>query len=274
VATGIRSNAQKVHCGLRAEAGESAMSNLFQRFSLAVPLALSIGVPYVLTSESTESMRGTVGSWFAAAPIQGASAEGSAEEIVDPDVRRLLSLSEQQLTRQAPAAARVTPVANLEGVLRFDITPQWIMDNWPHVATTRNEGGLDGLRVPLVTGTRPTDVAGSLTYYFDKQRVVQRIALDGVAGDDRQFVAIVTRAFQLQPEPQAGVGIFVSKWNGEATSALWIRRLSVVSVDNPFQKFEFSLELNRPNHHFGLSPMFRARLQNAQASVENAPSIR
>ncbi|MHB8970982.1 MAG: DUF6690 family protein [Pirellulaceae bacterium] len=246
------------------------MSKLFQRFSLAVPLALSIGVPYMLTSESTESMRGTVGSWFASAPSPGKSAQG----IVDPEVSRLLSLSEQQLTQPAPAAARVTPVANLEGVLRFDITPQWIMDNWPRVATTRNEGGLDGLRVPLITGTRPEDVAGSLTYYFDKQRVVQRIALDGVAGDDRNLVTLVTRSFQLQPEPQAGVGIFVSKWNGEATSALWIRRLPVVSVDNPFQKFEFSLELNRPNHYFGLSPMFRARLQNAQASAETAPRIR
>ncbi len=41
------------------------MTNLFQRFSLAIPLALAIGVPYLLTSESTESMRGTVGSWFA-----------------------------------------------------------------------------------------------------------------------------------------------------------------------------------------------------------------
>ncbi|MHB0955969.1 MAG: DUF6690 family protein [Pirellulaceae bacterium] len=236
------------------------MSNLFRRFSLSVPLALSIGVPYLLTSESTESLRGTVGSWFTTAPRPSDSVEG----IADPDVGRLLSLSEQPLAHSAPATARVTPVANLAGVLRFDITPQWIMDNWPHIATTRSEGGLDGLRVPLITGIRPEDVVGSLTYYFDKQRIVQRVALDGVTGDDRQLVAVVTQTFQLQPDPQAGVGIFVSKWNGEATSALWIRRLPVVSADNPFQKFEFSLELNRPNHYFGLSPLLRARLQNAQ----------
>ena len=246
------------------------MSSTLRRVSLAVPLALSLGVPYVLMSESTESLRGSVQSLVSSSPSAGETVQG----ITDPEVGRLLSLSEKQLAQPAAAPARLAPVAKLEGVLRFDITPQWVMDNWPNVATTRNEGGLDGLRVPLITGTRPEDVAGSLTYYFDNQRVVQRIALDGVTGDERQLVASVTRAFQLQPEPQAGVGIYVSKWNGEPTSAMWIRRLPVVSVDNPFQKFEFSLELNRPNHYFGLSPMFRARLQNAQANSAISPTLR
>ena len=102
--------------------------------------------------------------------------------ITDPDVGRALALSDRRRTEQAPRSATATPVATLEGVLRFDITPRWVMDNWPHVSTTRTDGELDGLRVPLITGTRPQDVAGSLTYYFDKQRVVQRIALDGSRG--------------------------------------------------------------------------------------------
>ena len=258
-------------CAALRNAGGSDMKNLFQRFSLAVPLALAIGVPYLLTSESTESMRGTVGSWFASdqddvTPVAG---------ITDPEVGRALALSDRSTAaEQAPRPVTATPVATLEGVLRFDITPRWIMDNWPHVSTTRTDGELDGLRVPLITGTRPQDVAGSLTYYFDKQRVVQRVALDGVVGDDRHLVSVVTRVFHLEPEPQAGVGVFVSKWNGEATSALWIRRLPVVSADNPYQKFEFALELNRPSHYFGLSPLFRSRLQNAQANSLSSPEVR
>jgi hypothetical protein len=246
------------------------MTNLFRRFSLAIPLALAIGVPYLLTSESTEPMRGTVGSWFAGGKDDVPPVEG----ITDPDVGRALALSDRETAQKASRSAKVTPVATLEGVLRFDITPRWVMDNWPHVSTTRTDGELDGLRVPLITGTRPQDIAGSLTYYFDRQRVVQRIALDGVVGDDRYLVSVATRVFQLQPEPQAGVGIFVSKWNGEATSALWIRRLPVVSAENPYQKFEFALELNRPNHYFGLSPLFRSRLQNSQASSQPSPAVR
>lgn len=246
------------------------MINLFQRFSLAIPLALAIGVPYLLTSESTESMRGTIGAWFAAGPAEVTPVAG----IQDPQVGRALALSERSTMGLPPLTATVTPVATLEGVLRFDITPRWVMDNWPHVSTTRADGDLDGLRVPLITGTNPQDVAGSLTYYFDRQRVVQRVALDGVVGDERHLVSVVTRVFHLEADLQAGAGIYVSKWNGEATSALWIRRAPVVSADNPYQKFEFALELNRPSHYFGLSPLFRARLQHAQASVRASADVR
>ncbi len=247
------------------------MKGLFQRFSLAIPLALAIGVPYLLTSESTESVRGTIGAW-----LSGGQRDDVAPEpgITDPAVGRALALSDLSTSSAPLRSATSTPVATLEGVLRFDITPRWVMDNWPRVSTTRSEGDLDGLRVPLITGTRPQDVAGSLTYYFDEQRVVQRIALDGVVGDERHLVSVVTRVFHLQPEPLAGVGVFVSKWNGTTTSALWIRRLPVVAVENPYQKFEFAMELNRPNHYFGLSPLFRARLENSQAGVELSPSLR
>ena len=31
-----------------------------------------------------------------------------------------------------------------------------------------------------------------------------------------------------------------------------------MSADNPLRQFEFALELNRPNHYFGLSAEFRA----------------
>ena len=113
------------------------MPNILQRFSLAVPLALAVGVPFVLTSESTESLRGSVGSMFTSEVPPGAAATG----ITDPEVSRLLSLSEQQLSTPVAGTGRPTPVATLEGALRFDITPRWIMDNWPHVSTTRKEGG-------------------------------------------------------------------------------------------------------------------------------------
>jgi hypothetical protein len=246
------------------------MSNVFQRFSLAIPLALAVGVPYVLTSESTESVRGTVGSWFTGSADEVTPVEG----ITDPEVGRTLALTQRSTAVKPQQPATATPRVTLEGVLRFDITPRWVMENWPQVSTTRAEDQLDGLRVPLVTGTQPQDVAGSLTYYFDKQRVVQRIALDGVVGDDRHLVTVVTRTFHLEPEPQAGVGVFVTKWNGQATSALWIRRAPVVSVNNPYSKFEFAMELNRPNHYFGLSPLFRARLENAQANMDVSSTMR
>ncbi len=246
------------------------MANAFQRLSLAVPLALAIGVPFLLTSESTEPLRGSFTSLWSGDQAAAPAIEG----IDDPRVQRALALCEQGVQWQPSTPATTTPVANLEGILRFDITPRWVLDNWPQVATTRADNDLDGLRVPMISGTRPHDVAGSLTYYFDKQHVVQRIALDGIVGDDRNLVSIVTRLYQLQPEPQVDARVFVSKWNGRPTSALWIHRLPVVSADSPYQKFEFALELNRPNHYFGLSPLFRARLEGAQAREPGAATTR
>ena len=48
------------------------------------------------------------------------------------------------------------------------------MRRWPRV-TTVPQFALAGLRVPLVTGTQIDDLAGSLTYYFDRTDQVQRI---------------------------------------------------------------------------------------------------
>lgn len=246
------------------------MAQIFQRFSLALPLALAIGVPFLLTSESTEPLRGTVSAWWS----QDDSPLPTVEGIADPRVQQTLALSEKGVQWRPSQPATTTPVANLEGILRFDVTPRWVMDNWPHVTTTRADDGFDGLRVPLITGTRPHDVAGSLTYYFDQQQVVQRIALDGFVGDDRHLVSVVTRLFQLQAEPHLDASVFLSKWNGQPTSALWVRRLPVVGADSPYQNFEFALELNRPNHHFSLSPLFRARLEHAQARGPEAAATR
>lgn len=247
------------------------MAQALRRFSLALPLGLAIGVPFLLTSESTEPLRGTVGSWWA----RDAAPAPVDDGIADPRVQQVLALSDSRVQWQPPApTTTTTPVANLEGILRFDISPRWILDNWPQVATTRADDDLEGLRVPLITGTRPHDVAGSLTYYFDAQQVVQRIAVDGIVGDERHLVAVVTRLFQLQPEPHLDARVFLSTWNGRPTSALWIRRLPVVSADSPYQKFEFALELNRPNHYFSLSPLFRARLEHAQARGLDAAATR
>ena len=246
------------------------MVALFRRFSLVLPLALAVALPYLLTSDSTKAFRDSARGWFAA----GKGGASPVEGITDPEVGRLLSATQQYGGPSSPQTASIAPVTALEGVLRFDILPRWVMETWPHVSATGTDGQLDGLRVPLVTGTRPHDVVGSLTYYFDKNQQVQRISLDGVVGDDRYLVSVVTRVFQLQPEQLGGIGLYLSKWNGKPTSALLIRRLPVISAENPLQKLEIALELNRPRNYFGLSPEFQARLGQTLASPIPSTSMR
>ena len=165
-------------------------------------------------------------------------------------------------------------VVDLRDVLRFDLSPRWIMERWPRVSSVPSDGQFDGLRVPLVTGTGAHDLAGSLTYYFDKSQQMQRLMFHGYTGDDRPLVSLITQYYQLQPEPAVGAGVFVSRWNRKPISALWIRRMPVVNASNQHQKFEVILELNRPNHYVGLSPQFENMLRQANARHATGTGLR
>ena len=88
---------------------------------------------------------------------------------------------------------------SLAEVLRFDVSPRWVTDRWPRVSTVHVQPDLEGLRVPLVTGTMASDLLGSLTYYFDRQQRVRRITLHGHTGDERMLVTLRDR---LTPQRQ------------------------------------------------------------------------
>jgi hypothetical protein len=240
------------------------MIALIRRFHLLVLLGLAFIVPYATMGESTKSIRERIGMLWAAREAEPDPIDG----IHDPVVNRLLSAQQNwALPEASGGGTHLTPTVSLQGILRFDATPRWILDSWPHVSTCRIDGPLDGLRVPVMTGTGPQAVVGSLTYYFDAQQQLQRIAMDGTMGDEREMVAMVTRLFELKPEPKAGVGIYVSRWNGKPISALWIRRMPVVHAHAGTQQYEFSLELNRPSNYHGLSARLQQRIQHAHASL-------
>ena len=240
------------------------MKDYVRRNHLLILLVLSAAVPYALTAESTEPIRNKIRAAF----VSRADEVDSIEGIDDPEVGRLLAMQQQLSNSQQleKDAANLTPTVSLEGVLRFDVSPRWVIEQWPHVSTTRAEGPLDGLRVPVITGTTPQDLAGSLTYYFDERQQVQRISMEGIIGDDRRLVSVVTHRFQLKPEPTPGVGLYVLRWNGKPISALWLRRMPVVDRQGAGPRHEFAVELNRPDNYHGLSPRLDHLLQNAHAS--------
>jgi hypothetical protein len=158
------------------------------------------------------------------------------------------------------------PVRALNEVIRFDIPPSWVTSRWPRVTTTLSDTGLEGLRVPMVTGTQVDDLAGSLTYYFDHQHRVQRLTFEGFTGDDRRLVALITQDFGLQPAPTLHAGMYATWWNGVPTSVLRVARAPVVTVASPHAQLQVFLELNRPGMHYGLSPAAHEILQKDRAS--------
>ncbi len=147
-----------------------------------------------------------------------------------------------------------TPILSLAEVLRFDITPIWVMNRFPRTSTVLADMQLDGLRVPLVTGTAPTDLAGTLTYYFDHYKRLQRVTLHGVTGEPSRFVVELQTRYQLQQEPSLGGGLYLLKWNGQPASVLHLAPAPVIYGDAPYSRFNVFLELNQAGLAYGLSP--------------------
>jgi len=145
------------------------------------------------------------------------------------------------------------PVSDLREVLRFDISPQWVTERFSRVTTVLAELQLDGLRVPMVTGTGPDDLAGSISYYFDQTSRLQRVMLHGFTGDPNSVVETMTQHYGLQREPALEAGVYARRWNGMPVHFLRITRAPVVYSDAVHHKFTVFLELNQPDLRYGIS---------------------
>src|SRR5690606_11819068 len=94
---------------------------------------------------------------------------------------------------QSPAPLEGIPTYSLVEVLRMDITQDWVYQRWARKSVGLGDPDLFGIRVPLVTGTKMHDLAGSLTYYFNRAGQVDRLSFRGRTGDTRQLVDLITR---------------------------------------------------------------------------------
>lgn len=146
------------------------------------------------------------------------------------------------------------PVQDVREVLRFDISPEWVTSRFSRVGTVLADLSLEGLRVPVVTGTNAYDVAGTLTYYFDQKRKVQRVTVHGFTGDPRRLIDAMTTHYGLSHEPTLEAGVFTRRWNGHPVHFLRLSRAPVMHSDAVHQKFTVFLELNQPDLAYGISP--------------------
>src|SRR5262249_15052442 len=155
---------------------------MFTRPMLFIGVLLAaIVVPYVVLDEQLgQSVRG---GWNR---LLG-KAEEEKEALLD-------RFSE---TGYSPVAMPANgPVVTIEQAFRFDLTPQWVSNHWPRVSTVLGEPEQLGMRVALVSGTQPDDVAGSLTYYFDPHHQLQRITFDGLTRDPRRILAATVTPYK------------------------------------------------------------------------------
>jgi hypothetical protein len=223
-------------------------------------LAASVGVPYVAsnTMEWTQQLRS--GPAPVTAPATAPPAEAAATQpaaTATPPVA--LPAAAPPLTfppPQGPGANLFPTAAPLEGmpthsiadVLRFDVSRDWVYQQWPRKSTALAELDLYGVRVPLVTGTQLHDLAGSLTYYFGLDGRVKRLTFTGRTGDTTQLAAIAHQRFGLQAlaTPIAGEQLLQYRNGDDVISELRTRPAPVLWASTPHDSFAVELVLQDP----------------------------
>ena len=167
------------------------------------------------------------------------------------------------VAQQAGMEFTNAPVADFREVLRFDITPAWVPLHFSRVSTVLADTHLDGLRVPFVSGTQSTDVAGSLTYYFDPQQSLRRIQLLGTTGDPTVLVNLMLQYYHLQAEQSLGSHLYTSRWNNRVTSLMQLTPAPVIYSQDTHARYQIFLELNQPMADYAITPEAEQLLRSA-----------
>lgn len=143
-------------------------------------------------------------------------------------------------------AGPVLPPVSLEEALRLDISPVWVTSHWSRVSTVVGETEHMGLRVALVSGTQPTDIAGSLTYYFDQRHQLQRVTFTGLTGDESRVITHLMNQFNFRPQPTVAAGLYQAPAGAGKVSQAQVNHLPVVNAAATNARVELAIELNRP----------------------------
>ena len=248
---------------------------MLRKVTLAAILAGAVGVPYAIWKGDEAS--DSIGTWWNSSSDQAA---GAAEETLaatptahsfPQSPRSAYDPTAFDPTMQpqfAPGGAMDETAATLTGptvtalaeVLNMNVTQQWVSGRWSRVTTTLADTRYDGLRVPFVSGTRPTDVTGSLTYYFDRQQTLQRITFHGSTGDPQQVIELLAGHMEFEKQKSLGGELYTRVWLGRTTSVCRIRPAGVLHAGAASSRYEVLLELNRAQWKSNLSEAGKALL--------------
>ena len=138
-------------------------------------------------------------------------------------------------------------IDQFEDVINMNITPTWITQRWARVSTNIQSGQWQGYRVPIVTGEQTDDLAGALTYYFNNQQQLQRIAFRGTTGKPQRIIAMLQQKFHLTKRPTALIGLYIKSQNRRPVSVLMITQSPRAATSNTtYSQYTIQFELNRP----------------------------
>jgi hypothetical protein len=143
----------------------------------------------------------------------------------------------------------------VETVLRFDLTRDWVYQNWDRKTTGPTDVGLMAVRVALVSGTELTSIAGSLTYFFNEKGAIEHITFRGRTGDATRLVEFLKRTYLFEAVASPiGEQVYRVMRSSKVHSELRIRPEPVLRSGTPHGNILVDLELARPGTNRFLPP--------------------
>lgn len=186
-------------------------------------------------TNSSEQASSNVADLSTLPPPPGEVADGAAADVPLPG--RLID---------APQVSG-PPGISVADLLRFDITPRWLGQNWSRVTACLAEPDWQGLRVPVVTGSQPYDLAGTVSYSFNMEQQLERINLYAVTGDCEPLTAFVQQRLGMQQYPSPVGLLFVGFYQDQPLSMLRVRNAPLQDTQKSSIRYEVDLEMNLPH---------------------------
>ncbi|MEM9186633.1 MAG: DUF6690 family protein [Planctomycetota bacterium] len=151
------------------------------------------------------------------------------------------------LIYKSPVPIEGAGFVSLAEMLRLDVSKEWVYARWARKSTGLADPELFGVRVPVVTGTAMTDLAGSLTYYFNPAGRVDRLRFHGRTADTTAIVDVARRYFGMQPQVGLpGDQLFQTRSGNNVLCELRTRPEPVLWATSPHESFSVDLEINCP----------------------------
>jgi hypothetical protein len=214
------------------------------RFVILFVLAAAGPITLFTASDFAKKMQK---SWLTS-PFAGAAATGTASSPTSATASQSPTTPTAAIPAEVAAISAV-PMPSIDEALSFDVTIDWVLQHWPRVTTGLVRVQMQGYRVPLATGTAPTDLAGSLTYYFNPHQHVAQITFRGVTGDASALVAFLTTHYnftrRMTNDPSLILYETVNTDN-RLSGIAKIHAAKVIRASQPYNHFEVDLTITRP----------------------------
>ena len=233
---------------------------LLRPLIVATLVGASVGVPYFTSQIQQGQKAGSRSGSVAAKPAATGAGCAGAD-----------ALSTTGLPAYANGSRRLdgAQFTSFTQVLRFDVTKEWVYQNWSRKTTAPTDVGLLSVRVPLVMRPQMTALAGSLTYFFNAEGQVEHISFRGSTGDATQLVQWLTRYYQFQPvQSPTGEQVFQVQSGDGVQSELQIQPQPVMKSNAPQQSIAVQLEFAKPG-----SPRFLPQQAPALQIPPGASSV-